>query len=170
MSALPRSRPASRACRIPGVGLLLLFLAPACATAPSPEAAPAEPNVVGIGYGEIEGKSVIGSVATVKTADEEVIHAGTLANMLAKIPGVRVVDLPGGQMSVRIRGTNSILGGNEPLYVIDGMVIASGGGILGLSPATIESITVLKDAGSTAIYGSRGANGVILIKTKKRQR
>lgn len=169
MNVVIRSLVGSPPCRTRGIHLLLLLLATACATAPTPEAAPAEPNSVGIGYGDVEGGSVIGSVATANTEDEEVIHSGTLANMLAKIPGVRVVELPGGQMSVQIRGTNSILGGNEPLYVIDGMVIASGAGIFGLSPSTVESITVLKDAGSTAIYGSRGANGVILIKTKKRQ-
>jgi TonB-dependent SusC/RagA subfamily outer membrane receptor len=60
------------------------------------------------------------------------------------------------------------MGGEEPLWVIDGMVVTTGGGIDGINPSTIESVTVLKDAGSTAIYGSRGANGVILIKTKKR--
>lgn len=169
MSAHLRSLRGSRACRGPGVHLFPLLLAAACATAPTPEAEPVGQNDVAIGYGDVESKSVIGSVATAETGDEEVIHSGTLANMLSKIPGVRVVDLPDGQMSVQIRGTNSILGGTEPLYVIDGMVIASGAGILGLSPSTIESITVLKDAGSTAIYGSRGANGVILIKTKKRQ-
>ena len=70
-------------------------------------------------------------------------------------------------MSVRIRGSTSFTGGEEPLFVLDGMVLQSADGLRGLSPANVESITVLKDAGATAIYGSRGANGVILIKTKR---
>ena len=88
--------------------------------------------------------------------------------MLSRVPGVRVIDRPGGGISVRIRGTNSCLGGEEPLFVLDGMVIQSAGaGLSGINPNSIESITVLKNAGETAIYGSRGANGVILIKTKR---
>jgi len=168
MKAVLRLLREPRSFRILGGHLLLPLLAAACATGPSPETGPAGRDSVGIGYGNVERGSEVGSVATANTGDEAVIHSGTLAHMLAKIPGVRVVELPGGQMSVQIRGTNSFMGGNEPLYVIDGMVVASGAGILGLSPSTVESITVLKDAGSTAIYGSRGANGVILVKTKKR--
>jgi len=72
-----------------------------------------------------------------------------------------------GGMTVRIRGATSFLGSEEPLFVIDGMVVQSADGALdGINPNTIESITVLKNADETAIYGSRGANGVILIKTK----
>jgi TonB-dependent SusC/RagA subfamily outer membrane receptor len=68
---------------------------------------------------------------------------------------------------MRIRGPNSLNAGQEPLFVVDGRVVPFAGGDLGsMNPSTVESITVLKDAGSTAIYGSRGANGVILIKTK----
>jgi TonB-dependent SusC/RagA subfamily outer membrane receptor len=71
-------------------------------------------------------------------------------------------------MSVRIRGSNtSILGGEEPLFVLDGMVYESADGLNSLDPNAIESISVLKDAGATAIYGSRGANGVIVIRTKR---
>jgi TonB-dependent SusC/RagA subfamily outer membrane receptor len=79
-----------------------------------------------------------------------------------------VIRRPGGQISVRIRGPNSLNAGQEPLFVVDGMVAPPGTTGLGdLDPSSVESITVLKDAGSTAIYGSRGANGVILIKTKR---
>ena len=145
----------------------LLPLMTACATTRAPEGESTEGGAVGVGYGDVEEEHLVGSVASSRMEDQEVVHSRTVAHMLARIPGVRVLELPGGQMSVRIRGMNSILGGEEPLYVIDGMVVQSGAGILGLSPSTIESITVLKDAGSTAIYGSRGANGVILIKTKR---
>jgi TonB-dependent SusC/RagA subfamily outer membrane receptor len=92
---------------------------------------------------------------------------------------------PGSNISVKIRGTNSLRGNNEPLYVIDGVIISSAGedvlaaggignsgqenqnGLNGINPRDIESIQILKDASATAIYGSRGANGVVLITTKK---
>jgi len=149
------------------LGAFFLSLMTACAATRSAEGGPTESGAVGVGYGDVQEEHIVGSVTSSRTEDQEMVHSRTVALMLARIPGVRVVELSGGQMSVRIRGTNSILAGEEPLYVIDGMVVQSGAGILGLSPSTIESITVLKDAGSTAIYGSRGANGVILIKTKK---
>jgi TonB-dependent SusC/RagA subfamily outer membrane receptor len=87
---------------------------------------------------------------------------------VGRFPGVEVFRAPGG-LQVRIRGASSVMGSNEPLYVIDGMTIdpGPGGALVGLNPADIESIEVLKDAGSTAMYGVRGANGVILIKTKR---
>ncbi|HEX6066717.1 MAG TPA: TonB-dependent receptor plug domain-containing protein [Longimicrobiales bacterium] len=85
-----------------------------------------------------------------------------------RFPGVEVWRVPGG-LSVRVRGSTSVMGSNEPLYVIDGMTIdpGPGGALVGLNPADIQSIEVLKDAGSTAMYGVRGANGVIVIKTKR---
>lgn len=74
-----------------------------------------------------------------------------------------------GGIAVRIRGASSIYGNNQPLYILDGMPFVPGqnGGLTGINPNDIESIQVLKDAAETSIYGSRGANGVILIKTKK---
>jgi TonB-dependent starch-binding outer membrane protein SusC len=85
-----------------------------------------------------------------------------------RFAGVVVTRIPGG-ISVRIRGGSTITGSNEPLYVIDGMPIdpGPGGALVGINPADIEKIEVLKDIGSTAMYGSRGANGVILIRTKR---
>ena len=76
---------------------------------------------------------------------------------------------PGGGIAVRIRGASSFNGSNEPLYVLDGfpMTPGPGGALTGINPYDIASIDVLKDAASTAIYGSRGANGVILIETKR---
>jgi TonB-dependent SusC/RagA subfamily outer membrane receptor len=146
----------------------LLLLTGCALTRPPEEEAPSNVETVDIGYGSVEKGDAVGSVATELTEDQPSVNAQTLANMLAKIPGVQVIDRPGGEFSVRIRGTNSFMAGEEPLYVIDGMVVATGGGLSGINPSTVESITVLKDAGSTAIYGARGANGVILIKTKKR--
>ncbi|MFO8174928.1 MAG: TonB-dependent receptor plug domain-containing protein [Longimicrobiales bacterium] len=139
-----------------------------CATTPSarePEAS--DDNTVDIGYGSVGKDHVVGSVTTLRDEDLQTERYRTLADMLAQVPGVRVVDQPDGGMSVRIRGTSSLLGGQEPLFVMDGMMIHSAdGGLLSISPTNIKSITVLKDAGATAIYGSRGANGVILIRTK----
>jgi TonB-dependent SusC/RagA subfamily outer membrane receptor len=78
------------------------------------------------------------------------------------------MELTGGRLSVRIRGTDSLLAGKEPLWVVDGLALQSGGVQLAtLNPRDVESITVLKNPDQTAIYGSRGANGVILIKTKR---
>ena len=123
-----------------------------------------------IGYGEVEKGHLTGSAATISAEDLKGSQPRTLADMLARIPGLRVMQdskLHGGIL-VRIRGSsNSMVGGEEPLFVLDGMPIPTGSGeIFGINPNAIESITVLKDAGTTAIYGSRGANGVILIKTK----
>ncbi|HET9709242.1 MAG TPA: TonB-dependent receptor plug domain-containing protein [Gemmatimonadales bacterium] len=86
-----------------------------------------------------------------------------------RFPGVEVNRTADGGIAVRIRGGSSLMGSNEPLYVIDGVEIAPGanGALYGINPYDIESIEVLKDATSTAMYGSRGSNGVILIKMKK---
>jgi TonB-dependent starch-binding outer membrane protein SusC len=85
-----------------------------------------------------------------------------------RFPGVQVMRVPNG-ISVRIRGATTMTGDTEPLYVIDGMTIEAGpgGALMGINPQDIEKIEVLKDIGSTSFYGVRGANGVIVIKTKR---
>jgi TonB-dependent SusC/RagA subfamily outer membrane receptor len=93
----------------------------------------------------------------------------SVAEILAgRVAGVHVRQRSDGSLDIRIRGSNSIRGNGEPLYVIDGVPVmpGPGGGLRGISPYEIESIEVLKDAASTAMYGSRGANGVIVIKLK----
>ena len=89
--------------------------------------------------------------------------------LMSRFPGVQVTRAPDGSIAIRIRGTTSIHGSNEPLYVIDGVPIRPGpGGVLaGINPYDIESIEVLKDPASTTMYGVRGANGVIVITTKR---
>ena len=89
--------------------------------------------------------------------------------LMGRFPGVVVTRAPDGGVSVRIRGGSSIYGNNEPLYVVNGIAIQPGpnGSLAGISPEDIESIKVLKDPADTAMYGMRGANGVILIKTKR---
>ena len=85
-----------------------------------------------------------------------------------RFPGVEVMKGSSGGISIRIRGQTTVMGSNEPLYIIDGARVQSGpGGLLFLDPQEIANIKVLKDIGETAIYGSEGANGVILITTKR---
>lgn len=85
-----------------------------------------------------------------------------------RFPGVTVSRVPGG-ISVRIRGESTVTGDKEPLYVVDGMTIDAGpgGALVGINPSDIERIEVLKDIGSTSQYGVRGANGVVVITTKR---
>jgi TonB-dependent starch-binding outer membrane protein SusC len=127
-------------------------------------------EVVVVGYGTVKKSDLTGSVAQVKS---EEINSFPTANPLqalsGRAAGVQVTQnsgAPGAGVSVRIRGTNSIQGSNEPLYVVDGFPI-SGSNPTVLNNADIESIEVLKDASATAIYGSRGANGVVIITTKQ---
>lgn len=106
----------------------------------------------------------------VATADEwSGQNAATTEELLAgRFPGVQVYRVAGGT-AVRIRGGTSLLGNDQPLFVVDGMAIepGPGGALTGLNPADIEKIEVLKDIGSTAMYGGRGANGVIVIRTRR---
>lgn len=126
-------------------------------------------EVVIIGYGTAKKSDLTGSVATVDVQQALVAPQASLDNALqGRATGVQVTSVngsPGSSASIRIRGGNSITAGNQPLYVIDGYVGA--GGINTINPNDIESIQVLKDASSTAIYGARGTNGVILVTTKK---
>ena len=110
------------------------------------------------------------SPSTVTSEELEQQNASSLAEMLAgRVSGVIVTAAPGGGISVRIGGPTSFRLGQEPLYVLDGISIQPGpnGSLTGVNPYDIESIEVLKDAVSTAMYGGRGANGVIVIKTKR---
>lgn len=146
-------------------------------------------EVVVIGYGALRKSDLTGAIASIKGED---LTQGANINMQqalqGRVPGVQIYQKsgePGAAMSVQIRGITSITGNNAPLYVIDGMPIndaaaigaASTGGATNnpnvrsplntLNPSDIASIEILKDASATAIYGSRGANGVVLITTKK---
>jgi len=88
--------------------------------------------------------------------------------LMAKVPGVIVTRTETGDVAIRIRGGTSAYGNNDPLYIVDGQAVnpGPGGGLSGLNPNDIESIKVLKDPASMSMYGSRGGNGVIVIKTK----
>ena len=139
-------------------------------------------EVVVIGYGAVKKSDLTGSVATIKADEISQIPVNSLdQGMQGKVTGVQVTQLssqPGGAVSVRIRGGNSIMAGNEPLYVIDGVLMESQvdlswigspsqNGLSSINPNDIESMEILKDASATSIYGAKGANGVVLITTKK---
>lgn len=125
-------------------------------------------EVIVVGYGTIKKSDLTGSVAALSEDAYMAQPVSRVDDILqGRTAGVNVTGIsgaPGGTTSIRIRGSNSITGSNEPLYVIDGFV---GADIADVNPTDIETIQVLKDASSTAIYGSRGANGVILITTKR---
>lgn len=126
-------------------------------------------EVVVVGYGSARKKDLTGSVGVVDVREQYKSPIIATEQMLeGQVSGVQVSQnqsQPGGAVfSIRIRGTNSINSGNEPLYVIDGY---AGGDIVTISPSDIASISVLKDASATAIYGSRGANGVVMITTRR---
>lgn len=125
-------------------------------------------EVVVIGYGSARRSDLTGSVAQVNTDELNAFPTSNVIQSLnGRAPGVQVIQnngAPGGGVSVRIRGANSIQGDNDPLYVIDGFPFS--GNPTNLNNSDIASIEILKDASATAIYGSRGANGVVLITTK----
>ncbi|MDG5490083.1 TonB-dependent receptor [Psychroserpens sp. SPM9] len=145
-------------------------------------------EVVIIGYGEVNKKDLTGAISSVNKKEDLVSQSNNVEELLqGRAAGVLVQSSfePGAANSIRIRGLNSLTGNTQPLYVIDGIIVDSAtedtldplssgnsylspqGGITGLNPRDIENIEVLKDASATAIYGSRGANGVIIITTKK---
>ena len=124
-------------------------------------------EVVVIGYGSVKKKDLTGSVATVNS---EVLAAVPVASateaLTGKMAGVQITTTegsPDAEMKIRVRGGGSITGDNTPLFIVDGFPVES---ISDIPASDIEDMTVLKDASSTAIYGSRGANGVILVTTK----
>lgn len=124
-------------------------------------------ELVVVGYGTVRKADLAGAVSVL---DDKAFAAQPITEVVdalqGRVSGVNIVNdgLPGGSVKIQIRGANSINKSNEPLYVVDGMVRESG--LDGLNPEDIASMQILKDASSTAIYGSRGANGVVIITTK----
>ena len=135
-------------------------------------------EIVVVGYGEQRAGDITGAVSSIPSVD---FNSGAIVSpemlIQSKVAGVQVLDNnePGGGLSIRIRGATSVNASSEPLYVIDGMPVGTGAGaglsagrdpLNFLNPNDIQSITVLKDASSAAIYGANAANGVVLITTK----
>ena len=125
-------------------------------------------EVVAIGYATVKRKDLTGSVASVNSKELSKVPTSDITQALAgRMAGVQVMQsegAPGSSISIRVRGGISITQSNEPLYIIDGF--PSEDGMSTLDPAEIETIDILKDASATAIYGARGANGVVVITTK----
>ena len=140
-------------------------------------------DVVVIGYGVLKKREVVGSISKISSEDvSDALGNSFDANLQGKAAGVQVIQssgIAGSGARIRVRGTGAISSGGDPLYVVDGVaifqdpnVLGSGGGqnynpLSTINPNDIESIEILKDASATAIYGSRGANGVVIITTKK---
>ncbi len=144
-------------------------------------------EVVVIGYGSVNKKDLTGAITSIKPTEEDAEQSNGIEDIIrGRSAGVQVSSNgsePGAAVSVKIRGLSSLTANSEPLYVVDGIIMDSatedvanpisgyvppqGGGISGINSADIESIEVLKDASATAIYGSRAANGVIIVTTKK---
>ncbi|MCE6988078.1 TonB-dependent receptor [Dyadobacter sp. CY323] len=127
-------------------------------------------EIVVVGYGTVRKSDLTGSISQIKAKElNSYPSTNVLQALSGRSAGVQVLQntgAPGAPVSVRVRGTNSIQGSNEPLYVVDGFPL-SGSNPTVLNNADIENIEILKDASATAIYGSRGANGVVLITTKR---
>ena len=133
-------------------------------------------EVVVVGYGTVRRSDLTGSTSPIRTQDIQSLPVTAAQQAIqGRVAGVQVTQnsgKPGAGYTVRVRGGNSMLGGNDPLYVVDGFPISIGGergqDLLGtMNPDDIASIEVLKDASATAIYGARGANGVVMITTKR---
>jgi TonB-dependent SusC/RagA subfamily outer membrane receptor len=149
---------------------LAVVLALGCHPQSGPRPSRPKPDTVDVGYGAQAKRDVTGAVTSV---DVDKVRQGTLTSMAdlleGRVPGLEVRRLAGGGVSVRIRGERSLNSSGEPLFVVDGIPMSDAGLLPDLDPRDVQSINVLKDAGSLAAYGSRGANGVILISTKKKQ-
>ena len=128
-------------------------------------------QVVVIGYGSVKKSDVTGSVASVKTEALKEIPANSVEGLLqGRAAGLQVINSsqdPGADATVRIRGGSSLRGSNSPLVVVDGFPLGDAGDLKQINPSDIVNIEILKDASASAIYGSRGANGVIMITTKR---
>lgn len=150
-------------------GLVVAALS-ACGGKVMPQPAPS-PEKMAVGYGTLPAASVSGAVSSLSAKQLGRVRVARVEELLVgRVAGLQVSPGPNGGYSLRIRGVTSPSGNNEPLVVIDGIPVSPngiGGAFAGLSPGDIARVEVLKDAGSTAIYGSRAANGVILISTRR---
>lgn len=125
---------------------------------------------VAVGYDRVHAEDVTGSISSLSGDEIASQRVSRVEELIRdRVPGVSVIRRANGDYSFRIRGTRSLIGNNEPLVVIDGMAVSAismSAALAGVAPIDVQRIDVLKDAGSTAAYGSRGANGVIVITTR----
>jgi TonB-dependent starch-binding outer membrane protein SusC len=160
-----------KSCRLHLVGCSVLCLVVAgCAKGAARDPEP-QPDDVSIGYGTEKKDRFTGSAGSVSGEDLQDAKSASIEELLAgRVAGLELIRRGNGTYSLRIRGARSLTGNDEPLVVVDGTAIQPGSlhqALAGLTPQDIARVDVLKDAGSTAIYGSRGANGVIVIRTKR---
>ncbi|MDB4889608.1 MAG: TonB-dependent outer membrane protein SusC/RagA, conserved site [Gemmatimonadetes bacterium] len=149
--------------------LACCFLAAACHSSPGgPALPPLAPEAVDVGYGTQAPRDVTSATAKADSSKLMANSPRTVSDMLVgRFAGVEVYQLAGGGTSIRIRGARSLKANQEPLFVLDGMPQHNGSqSLMDLDPHDIKSIEVIKD-GQAAVYGSRGANGVILISTRR---
>lgn len=134
---------------------------------PRPETA--SDDEVRVGYGTQDRDELTGAVSSIRAEDAGREVTSIIDLMEGRLPGVSVRRLGNGDVSIRVRGPATFMGGGEPLFVIDGRTIMApaGSALMAINPKDVLRIDVLKDAGATAIYGSRGSNGVILITTRR---
>jgi iron complex outermembrane receptor protein len=127
------------------------------------------PDHAEIGYGTQADRDVTGAISSLSESQVGTARPMALEDLLrGRISGLQIIQGPGGRVTFRIRGTQSMLYDQEPLIVIDGIPLRGGASALaGLMPEDVARVDVLKDLASTAIYGSRGAGGVILIRTRR---
>lgn len=146
-----------------GIGLI------GCASSQSASSGNEEGDAVNVGYGKQKQANVTSATSTVTPDQQSQSGTNSFSDLLqGQTAGVQVEQAPNGTR-ILIRGLTSVHGDNAPLYVVDGMTVAPNpDGTVPVHPREVKSITVLKDAGATSIYGSQGANGVIVIETKDR--
>jgi len=159
----------ARALRRSSVTLALATAATLAACAQKPRTRPApdpDDDRVEVGYGSQSKAQNATAISSVDAGEHTV---STWEQLLSgRVPGLEVVNGPTG-MTLRIRGASTLMSGSDPLIILDGTPLSGTANLFAaVSPQDVKRIEVLKDAGSTAIYGSRGANGVILVTTKKR--
>ena len=158
---------------VKGAALALGFgLINACGGGPSvPNAAPTPENQCIRGYGEQPAEKVAGAVGSLGSEEESGGSFATMVDMLrGRVAGLQISEGPNVEISVRIRGDQSILFNAEPLLVVDGIPVPAysfSSTLRSMDPRDVQTIQVLKDAGSTSSYGTRGAHGVILITLKR---
>jgi TonB-dependent SusC/RagA subfamily outer membrane receptor len=162
LSCLPFTHRCAAACA--------LFALLGCRSAPKDPALPTpSPTAVQVGYGTQDKRDVNTAVNSASGEKMRKNSPRTVADMLVgRFPGVEVRTLSNGSATIRIRGTRSFRSAEEPLIVVDGIPQHGGAQtLMDMSPRDVESIEVLKDAAASSVYGARGANGVILIATRK---
>jgi TonB-dependent SusC/RagA subfamily outer membrane receptor len=136
----------------------------------TPVAIPHDDDSVSVGYGSQSRQNITGSVSSITAHDVETSRVSRIEELFRRVPGVQVTRTAAGDFSVRIRGAQSFMSNTEPLYILDGVPLGGGvasSALSAINPQDVARIDVLKDAGATAIFGTQGSNGVIVITTKR---